>query len=340
MSRTAYGLFALAVVVTLSPQAKAQTAPAASDVTRTVVVSADGKQIGALLGPNQVFIDFPDGEAVIEFDNQQYLRFPSTYQGNFPIVRKYEGKACSGQAYGRPLQTPPLGGISSTANRDAGFTLAGNIFYAARDLVNATTNSYSENRSAGEKCMGRGAGPETATYNPVKSHDLPAFKLPLGISVVPVNTSDASAPAAQAQRSRIGVYDSAGAYIGNLLSEDTVWVRFNNGDAVLKTDPSGALLDAGDFFGGLSLEDTPVYYWTKADCSGPAYLRADTLPTKGYYIKGSGMVQYPKKPVKTIVALASTWLLGGICQKEDSLKLLVGEQAQASLTFKPPMTIK
>lgn len=340
MHKVACGLFTFAVVASLCSPALAQAGatPVAPALPRAVVIDADGRRIGSLAGPNRILYDFPDGSAIVTGDANGLVAFPpdDPYGSNKQFY--YESADCTGQAYGAPGQIPALGAVSlKIGTPGPGSTLAGQMLYAARERTSRKAQSWLDTSTAGAYCMDGLVTMPRATYNAIRSSALPSYKLPLSIAVAEAPSTSSLTSAGQATRTGIGVNDAEGKYVGNILDQDVVWLKFSDGEAAVKTSPGGVFVD--------NWLQTAIYYFTTTDCSGAGYFQVEALPTKGIYtspetVGAGGSILYPKKPFE-IIAARSSRRVAAACNPVAPRIMAAGKVGQARLAvFKPPLTIK
>jgi hypothetical protein len=192
MSAHSSALLALAVLAGLTSPAPAQadTAAARPAVTHAVVIDATGRQLGSLSGPGKIYVDMPDGGAVVEVEANGLVAnpadYPISYYPVFPNVFLYETANCTGQPYSNEdsLQTPPLGAFEALVTSAApGYSRPGKIFYRERATSTKHIRSTLRRRSPGRFCDA--IDQPNLTVNAIKTRDIPSFKLPLAIAVRP-----------------------------------------------------------------------------------------------------------------------------------------------------------
>lgn len=152
----------------------------------------------------------------------------------------------------------------------------------------------------------------------------------------------------------IGVYDKNGVYVGNLIDQNRIWMKFRDGEAYLDTDASGAFVRLLDQASGRPIgTDTSKFFFTTRDCSGTRYLEVNGLPARGIFLPikngntlsvSSGKIFYAKRPYERIVARSSLGWMGMremTCLAIPDARKLVGEEGVFETRgFAPPLTIR
>ncbi len=317
-----------------SAPAAAETRPAtpAPIATRAFVVDADGRSLGALIAPNRVLVNFPDGDAVLGVGADGYLTFPDNYpSGLFPKALLFQSGNCSGTPYASPFQTPTLAAFEKGGSAKAGEGSAGAILYAVHKSTRLSIASLAlpgwEN-----KCVP--VNWSTTTVNAIGSREAGPFRLPLSIAIRRV----ADAGIVQSAPSGVGVFDARGVYVGNILNQDRLWMKFDDGEALVTTDPTGAFA-----------ETTADLYFETADCSGAAWMDATDTPSKASFIPidtradivSKGFIRYPGRPYETVTARSFRKTGSKECSPLEAEPRFVGRASAVRLSgYKPPLTIR
>jgi hypothetical protein len=132
---------------------------------------------------------------------------------------------------------------------------------------------------------------------------------------------------AHAQPEPLGVWDSRGQFVGNLVGQDRVELEIAGRSFAVSIQPIGPS------------EGAELLYATE-DCSGSPYLDASTLPIPGYIIKG--VIIYPG-PLTTIEAKATGGYnsLGqfGCSPWDHGTRTVATEQTAARPVWTPPFCV-
>jgi hypothetical protein len=314
------GLSALPAILGVAAPATAQTA------SRTTVVDATGRPLGAVIGPNRVLVAFPgEGEFVYRLDANGFAEFPEEFpRDRFPGELLFEKPNCEGKSYATAKEAPQYGFFRPGTDAPApGYTRAGQLFYIAPQSGVRIINSR---QRQGEQCDNDYYYYEKISVREVKSVVVPSLKLPLSLTF----------PAATGKTDELAAYDSQGRYVGNVLDTGKIWRKFGAGEAVLDMTPTR--IPPG----------TLAYRFETADCRGDAYLEAIGVPTQGSFVEystsspgaPSGVIRYPMRPYKTTVVRGLLPVAGGQCVRVKPTAMLVGKAGIEGFKYKPPFEIK
>lgn len=183
--------FALALVACLLTEAsKAEDAAIGigATSTRAIVADAQGRSLGRLVGPNQLIISYPDGDALLAFGPDGYspgssAEFPAL---GFPSAIFFETTDCSGRGYvGAGPQRLVLALFRrSPEARVPGYTPSGTVFYATRKNVDVYIRSMKAPSVDNQGPCARLPMPTSrASVHPVNTRNVLSFQLPLSIAV-------------------------------------------------------------------------------------------------------------------------------------------------------------
>lgn len=153
--------------------------------TRAIVVDARGRSLGRLIGPNQLLISYPDGDALLVFDPDGYS--PGNYPGleGYPERLLFESSDCTGRAYSTAMSGLALAVFKrSPEARAPGFTPGGVVFYPTHEIAWKTIRSARAASVDGRgPCTRFGGSGADQRVHPVNSRNVMSFQLPLSITV-------------------------------------------------------------------------------------------------------------------------------------------------------------
>lgn len=169
-------------------------------------------------------------------------------------------------------------------------------------------------------------------------------RIKLALAAAALFTGALAAPAhSQTALPGPSVFDATGRYVGNLLEQNKLLIKYADGEAVL------IVSDQGVAEGGTQNASDVFILYTTTDCTGQAFATVRSSPMVGHFDKSAtppaagyaagGTVYYARRPYQTIAARSQssgdlspfrscsqlnvgTWLVGAVgSQPLPALKL-------------------